>query len=178
MYTVFLDGSGSYDPNNDALGYNWTNNAGITLPNQTIPMPSYVAPVVEHGDEHMFILHVTDGTTISDPDTVIIIIEERLSVDKIQSPIEFSLKQNYPNPFNPVTSIGFGVPEPAHVTVMIYNILGQEVRELFRGHMQPGYQFMQWDGKDMYGTPGPSGMYIVVMQAGEFIDTKKVILLK
>ena len=49
---------------------------------------------------------------------------------------------------------------------------------LFRGHMQPGYQFMQWDGKDMYGTPGPSGMYIVVMQAGEFIDTKKVILLK
>ena len=77
-----------------------------------------------------------------------------------------------------VTSIGFGVPEPADVTVMIYNILGQEVRELFRGHMQPGYQFMQWDGKDMYGTPGPSGMYIVVMQAGEFIDTKKVILLK
>jgi len=52
------------------------------------------------------------------------------------------------------------------------------VRELFRGHMQPGYQFIQWDGKDMYGTPGPSGMYIVVMQAGEFIDTKKVILLK
>ena len=49
---------------------------------------------------------------------------------------------------------------------------------MFRGHMQPGYQFMQWDGKDMYGTPGPSGMYIVVMQAGEFIDTKKVILLK
>ena len=88
------------------------------------------------------------------------------------------LSQNYPNPFNPVTFLGFGVPEPAHVTVMIYNILGQEVRELFRGHMQPGYQFMQWDGKDIFGTPGPSGMYIVVMQAGEFMDTKKVILLK
>ena len=80
--------------------------------------------------------------------------------------------------FNPVTSIGFGVPEPAHVTVKIYNILGQEVRELYRGHMQPGYQFLKWDGKDMFGTPGPSGMYIVVMQAGEFMDTKKVILLK
>ena len=72
----------------------------------------------------------------------------------------------------------FGVPEPADVTVMIYNILGQEVRELYRGHMQPGYQFMKWDGKDMFGTPGPSGMYIVVMQAGVFMDTKKVILLK
>ena len=93
-------------------------------------------------------------------------------------PEEYALHPAYPNPFNPVTSLGFGVPEPAHVTVMIYNILGQEVRELFRGHMQPGYQFMQWDGKDMFGTPGPSGMYIVVMQAGEFIDTKKIILLK
>ena len=98
--------------------------------------------------------------------------------DRGYVPDTYVLSQNYPNPYNPVTSLGFGVPEPAHVTVMIYNILGQEVRELFRGHMQPGYQFMQWDGKDMYGTPGPSGMYIVVMQAGEFIDTKKVILLK
>ena len=52
------------------------------------------------------------------------------------------------------------------------------MRELYRGHMQPEYQFMKWDGKDMFGTPGPSGMYIVVMQAGEFMDTKKVILLK
>ena len=98
--------------------------------------------------------------------------------DRGYVPDTYVLSQNYPNPFNPVTSIGFGVPEPADVTVMIYNILGQEVRELYRGHMQPGYQFMKWDGKDMFGTPGPSGMYIVVMQAGEFMDTKKVILLK
>jgi hypothetical protein len=124
------------------------------------------------------ILFAANGITGSIHDPMMISLSPLSIGDRGYIPDTYVLSQNYPNPFNPVTSLGFGVPEPAHVTVMIYNVLGQEVRELFRGHMQPGYQFMQWDGKDMYGTPGPSGMYIVVMQAGEFIDTKKVILLK
>ena len=84
----------------------------------------------------------------------------------------------YPNPFNPVTSIGFGVPNASEVTVTIYNLLGQEVRKLYSGYMEPGYKFVQWDGKDSFGSPGPSGMYVVLMQAQDFIDTKKIILMK
>jgi hypothetical protein len=93
-------------------------------------------------------------------------------------PEEYALHPAYPNPFNPVTTISYDLPNDARVSITIYDMMGREVRELFRGHMQPGYQFMQWDGKDMFGTPRPSGMYIVVMQAGEFMDTKKIILLK
>tara|TARA_Y100001936_G_scaffold40665_1_gene39208 strand:+ start:7215 stop:15041 length:7827 start_codon:yes stop_codon:yes gene_type:complete len=93
-------------------------------------------------------------------------------------PEEFILSQNFPNPFNPVTSIGFGVPNGSEVTVTIYNLLGQEVRKLYSGYMEPGYKFVQWDGKDSFGSPGPSGMYIVLMQAQDFIDTKKIILMK
>ena len=124
------------------------------------------------------ILFAANGITGSILDPMMISLSPLSIGDRGYVPDTYVLSQNYPNPFNPVTSIGFGVPEPADVTVMIYNILGQELRELYRGHMQPGYQFMKWDGKDMFGTPGPSGMYIVVMQAGEFMDTKKVILLK
>ena len=124
------------------------------------------------------ILFAANGITGSILDPMMISLSPLSIGDRGYVPDTYVLSQNYPNPFNPVTSIGFGVPEPADVTVMIYNILGQEVRELYRSHMQPGYQFMKWDGKDMFGTPGPSGMYIVVMQAGEFMDTKKVILLK
>ena len=93
-------------------------------------------------------------------------------------PKEYRLYDAYPNPFNPVTSIGFGVPNASEVTVTIYNLLGQEVRKLYSGYMEPGYKFVQWDGKDSFGAPGPSGMYIVLMQAQDFIDTKKIILMK
>ena len=93
-------------------------------------------------------------------------------------PNNFDLYDAYPNPFNPVTSIGFGVPNASEVTVTIYNLLGQEVRRLYSGYMEPGYKFVQWDGKDSFGAPGPSGMYVVLMQAQDFIDTKKIILIK
>ncbi len=177
-YMVYLDGSGSYDPNNNILGYSWTNNAGIELPNPNIASPFFTAPLVYENEQHLFFLQVTDGTFISEPDTVIITIEFRLSTDHSQLPDEYSLLQNYPNPFNPVTSIGFGVPNASEVTVTIYNLLGQEVRKLYSGYMEPGYKFVQWDGKDSFGAPGPSGMYIVLMQAQDFIDTKKIILMK
>jgi hypothetical protein len=124
------------------------------------------------------ILFAANGITGSIQDPMMISLSPLSIGDRGYVPDTYVLSQNYPNPFNPVTAFGFGVPEPAHVTVKIYNILGQEVRELYRGHMEPGYQFMKWDGKDMFGTPGPSGMYIVVMQAGEFLDTKKLIMLK
>ena len=105
--------------------------------------------------------------------------QEMLSMADVSFiPKEYRLYHAYPNPFNPVTSIGFGVPNASEVTVTIYNLLGQEVRKLYSGYMEPGYKFVQWDGKDSFGSPGPSGMYVVLMQAQDFIDTKKIILMK
>jgi hypothetical protein len=93
-------------------------------------------------------------------------------------PIEWSLSQNYPNPFNPTTNITFSIPEPSDVRIMIYNMLGQEVRELFAGQLQRGTNTISWDGKDMSGRALASGTYIYRMTAGSFIESKKMIILR
>ncbi|MBN2010030.1 T9SS type A sorting domain-containing protein [candidate division KSB1 bacterium] len=98
--------------------------------------------------------------------------------DRGYVPKEFILTQNYPNPFNPTTKIGFGVPKDAHVTIAIYNIMGQEVIKLYDDDMKAGYRFVKWNSTDKAGRQLPSGMYFVKMHSGEFVKTRKMILLK
>ena len=93
-------------------------------------------------------------------------------------PVEFSLSQNYPNPFNPVTTIQFGVPEESKVTLMIYDLLGREVRTLINNNLKPGYHKVVWNGTDHFGNQVATGMYFTVMQSGEFRDVRKMVLLK
>ena len=93
-------------------------------------------------------------------------------------PVEFSLSQNYPNPFNPVTTIQFGVPEESKVTLMIYDLLGREVRTLINSNLKPGYHKVVWNGTDHFGNQVATGMYFTVMQSGEFRDVRKMVLLK
>jgi hypothetical protein len=94
-------------------------------------------------------------------------------------PKEFSLSQNYPNPFNPTTSIKFGLPVQAPVTMEIYNILGVKVRTLLRGEvMSAGLHQMEWNGKDDAGVSVTSGVYLYRINAGTFQVTKKMMMLK
>ncbi|MFH1250479.1 MAG: LamG-like jellyroll fold domain-containing protein [bacterium] len=93
-------------------------------------------------------------------------------------PEEFSLNQNYPNPFNPVTTIAFGLPEESDVLIDIYNIMGQKVKTLLSEKRQPGYYFVQWDGKNDRGQIMPTSMYIYRMRAGSYQQIKKMVLLK
>ena len=97
-------------------------------------------------------------------------------------PDQFMLRQNYPNPFNPITKIGIGIPEYANVRVVIYDILGREVRTLFNGYLEPGYQYAVWNGTTSVGEPVGSGVYFVVMEgkgaSKTFRDVKKMMLLK
>ncbi|MBL8008930.1 MAG: T9SS type A sorting domain-containing protein, partial [Ignavibacteria bacterium] len=87
-------------------------------------------------------------------------------------PDQFELSQNYPNPFNPSTTISFGIPEPSNVTLMIYNIQGQEVRTVFGNFLDAGYYDAVWDGKDDEGNQVSSGIYIYRLQAGKFLQSK------
>ena len=89
------------------------------------------------------------------------------------TPAEFSLSQNYPNPFNPTTSIAYTIPVDAHVTLKIYNMLGQEVATLVSGDLSAGEYTAMWNAS---GTP--SGAYIYRITAGEFITTKQLMLVK
>jgi hypothetical protein len=84
-------------------------------------------------------------------------------------PVRFALHQNYPNPFNPSTVIEFAVPQTSQVRVVIYNLLGQEVRTLFSGQMNRGTKSIVFDGKDASGKTLATGTYIYRIQAGSFI---------
>jgi hypothetical protein len=93
-------------------------------------------------------------------------------------PTEFALGENYPNPFNPATSISFAVPEPAHVSLEVYNVLGQKVATLIDAVLQPGYHSHNWDGCGQNGGSLPSGLYFYRLNAGSFRQTNKMLLLK
>jgi len=93
-------------------------------------------------------------------------------------PHEFTLDQNYPNPFNPTTEIGFSLSNAGNVMLDIFNIKGQRVVRLIDGHLDSGEHSVQWDSKGNNGHSVSSGIYFYKLTTDEFVDTKKMILLK
>ena len=85
----------------------------------------------------------------------------------------YKLEQNYPNPFNPTTTIGFGISEKGNVRLSVHNILGEEIRNLLNEEKEPGYHSVEFDASEL-----PSSVYFYRIQSGNFIDTKKMLLLK
>jgi hypothetical protein len=88
-------------------------------------------------------------------------------------PTEFSLSQNYPNPFNPSTTISYGLPNASNVSLKIYNILGEQVASLVNKVMPAGYHTVNFDASKL-----ASGMYIYRLEAGSFVQVKKMMMLK
>lgn len=93
-------------------------------------------------------------------------------------PEKFQLAQNYPNPFNHRTVIKYQIPENGFVTIRIYNMLGQMVKELINENQKTGYYEISWDGTNGRGINTPSGIYFYQITAGKFSATKKMLLLK
>ncbi|MBU8935037.1 MAG: T9SS type A sorting domain-containing protein [candidate division Zixibacteria bacterium] len=93
-------------------------------------------------------------------------------------PMEFTLGQNYPNPFNPTTEIGFNLPNAGQVSLEIFNITGQKVRSLVDGYREAGVHTVTWDGTGNRGNKVSSGVYFYRLQADDFSDTRKMVLLK
>ncbi len=89
------------------------------------------------------------------------------------TPAEFYLGQNFPNPFNPSTTIKYSTPQTQFVSIKIFNILGKEIASLVNEEKKPGNYTINFDGSNY-----PSGIYLYRIQAGSFIDTKKLILIK
>lgn len=88
-------------------------------------------------------------------------------------PAQISLEQNYPNPFNPTTRISYELPTLSHVTVKIFNLEGQEIATLVDRIESPGVKSVAWNGANI-----PSGVYYYRLTAGQFSETKKLMLLK
>jgi hypothetical protein len=93
-------------------------------------------------------------------------------------PTSFGLKQNYPNPFNPDTKLEFDVPHRSHVTITVFNVLGQQITTLVDEQMTAGSYVADWDGRASSGNQVASGIYFYKMEADGFVETKKMMLLK
>ncbi len=106
------------------------------------------------------------------------ITDKITSVEENILPTEYSLMQNYPNPFNPSTTIEVGLKKTSDVEISIFNTLGEEVITLFSGVLSQGNYKFNWDGRDNFGTKMSSGIYLYKMKAGNFVDIKKMLLLK
>ncbi len=94
-------------------------------------------------------------------------------IDRDVLPITFLLNQNYPNPFNPNTKIKFSIPQQTFVTLKVYDLLGREVTTLVNEEKQTGNYQIEFDGSAL-----PSGVYFYQLKANEFVETKKMILLR
>ena len=93
-------------------------------------------------------------------------------------PTEYALHQNFPNPFNPTTTILYDLKQATDVTVKIYNMLGQEVRTLVSSRQEAGQKSVVWDGLNNAKARVTSGIYIYRIQAGDFVQARKMILMK
>ncbi|MEE9190037.1 MAG: T9SS type A sorting domain-containing protein [Candidatus Neomarinimicrobiota bacterium] len=91
---------------------------------------------------------------------------------------KYAIGPNYPNPFNMTTKIHYEVSDRSHIRIMIYNMLGREIRLLENSLVDAGTHVIQWNGLDGLGQPVSAGIYLYQIQSGEFVQTKKMVLLK
>ncbi len=90
----------------------------------------------------------------------------------------FALEQNYPNPFNPDTRIGYQIATRSNVTLIVYDLLGREIKTLVNKNELPGLYSVKWDGTNNNNLPVSSGIYFYRMEAGNIVLNRKMILLK
>ncbi len=99
-------------------------------------------------------------------------------VDEDELPTASLLYQNYPNPFNPSTEIRYGLKESCHVKLAVFDVLGREVAVLVDDVQESGHRTVNWNGTDRSGNSVASGIYFYRLVAGEYISTKKMVLLR
>ena len=116
---------------------------------------------------------MSDGWTYW-TDTMKVIVSPFVGIyENIINSFTFNLYQNYPNPFNPITKIKYSIPNQSSVTIKVYDILGREIETLINKEEKAGNYEINWNASKL-----SSGVYFYQLKAGEFIQTKKMLLLK
>jgi chitodextrinase len=133
---------------------------------------------VAEGSEYTYIVTAVDFTGNESVESEELLVSLVSVTAEAALPEAFALSQNFPNPFNPVTQITFALPEDADVVLTVYNMLGQEIKQLADGHFQAGYHTVAWNATDNGNRRVPSGVYFYHIQASNFNRTMKMVLLK
>lgn len=131
---------------------------------ETFKDQTYVRVVV-HSNSKSFtiqdvLLNIEDATAVKDGEL-------------LSSPVSYSLSQNYPNPFNPSTKMNYSIPNQSYVTLKVFDVLGSEVATLVNEEQKPGYYEVKWNANN-----NSSGVYFYKIMTGDFIETKKMLMIK
>jgi C1A family cysteine protease len=184
-------GKGSISVSNDGVNYVliWTSNDYIA-DNNWVQMEYDISEVADYQStvylrwtmECEGAMYPLGGWNIDDI-RIIAIYDSAMITDIADDgrelmPAEFRLDQNYPNPFNPVTNISFHLARTSNVRLDIFNILGRKVVTLIDGRMQHGDHVVQWSGENSAGQPVASGVYFYRLSAGDFAESKKMVLVR
>lgn len=128
-----------------------------------------------HTEQAKFHVVIADTIFTPDDDSLFLDADDN---DPATIPAVYALAQNYPNPCNPSTTVKYSLKTRGYVELSIYNILGRKVRTLVSGEKDAGWHEVLWDGKDDGGANVASGVYFYKMKSGQYINTKKMLILK
>ena len=162
----------------DTWEYNIGCNTWTRLADLPVGLTQAAAAVVDTQSNHVLLFGgMKSDSTVSGK--TYMYLREGTGVEQVErTPMEFCLSQNYPNPFNPGTNIRFALQKDSHVNLLIYNILGQEIKTLVDKKMDAGYHVVSWDSRDKNGNEAASGVYFYRIEAKEFSQTKNMIILR
>ena len=177
-----------FDPDRNISRIGHDGCADVILIFKCVELISAIGPV-SNGEEVVLVLQGTlqNGIEIEGTDSVVIIKDKKKSKIGFSAgetnppgfqfsetvPNKFTLFSNYPNPFNPTTTIRYDIPKASQVTLTIYNMNGQVVERLVNKKQEPGFYSVNWDARNL-----STGVYFYQIQAGDFQQVKKMILLK
>ena len=166
-YSIDFSASASTDPNGDALTFSWDFGDGATGSGETVSH-TYTA-----AGEYTVALTASDGH-LTGTDSLTVSIASGVDTESFELPESFVLRAAYPNPFNPATTVTYGLPTAAEVRITATDLLGRQVATLVSGDMKAaGYHTVQFNADGL-----ASGTYLIRMEAGDFVATQQVVLLK
>ena len=140
---------------------------------------NFIDSDVEENTEYFYRVNYYAGQWSNYTDIIAVVFTAALDVANAGNiPSTYNIHQNYPNPFNPVTTINFELPKNEFVNISIYNLMGSHIKSLVNMNLDAGYRSVNWDATNVLGQPVSAGMYIYTIQAGDFRQTRKMVLLK
>jgi len=167
-FRIDFNASASTDPNGDALSFAWGFGDGSATGSGETVSHTYTA-----AGEYTVVLKAFDGDLIG-TDSLTVSIASGVDTESFELPESFVLKAAYPNPFNPTTTVTYGVPAAAEVRITATDLLGRQVATLVAGDIKAaGYHTVQFNADGL-----ASGTYLIRMEAGDFVATQQVVLLK